>query len=162
MPGNVHFKLNGVWTELYVPAHRTLLHALRDSLGLTGAKEGCASGDCGACVVLLDDRPVNACLVLAAEVDGHEVWTIEGLCQVEAMQRLQSEFLRHGAFQCGYCTPGVLVTAYGLLRRDPQPTAERIRLAIAGNLCRCTGYDRIVEAVVAVGEGRNGERPGDR
>jgi aerobic-type carbon monoxide dehydrogenase small subunit (CoxS/CutS family) len=143
------FILNDRSVELSVPASWTLLKTLRDGFGLIGAKEGCGTGDCGACVVLLDGRPVNSCLVLAPEVSGHRVQTIEGLAGDEQMRRLQQAFLDHAAVQCGFCTPGMLMTAYGYLADHPQPTAEDVRWALAGNLCRCTGYHRIVSAVLA-------------
>ena len=130
---------------------------MREELGLTGTKEGCASGDCGACVVLLDNRPVNSCLVMAAETSGHDIWTIEGLSEIPKMQLLQKTFLEKAAYQCGFCTPGILVTAYGLMIENPHPTSEQIRLALAGNLCRCTGYDRIIDAVLISGESQDGE-----
>lgn len=149
------FVLNGIPVQAKVPSHHTLLKFLRDNLGLTGAKEACGSGDCGACVVLMDGRPVNSCLVLAAEADGHDIVTIEGLAKDGELHPLQQAFLEHEAYQCGFCTPGMLMTAYGLLQENPKPTPQEVRVALAGNLCRCTGYERIVRAIVSVGERNN-------
>jgi carbon-monoxide dehydrogenase small subunit len=151
MNKNVNFTLNGESANISIPAHWTLLRCLRDVLGLTGAKQGCESGHCGSCVVLLDGKPVNSCLVLSGEVEGHEVWTIEGLSQNKNMQLLQQKFLEYHALQCGICTPGVLVTSYGFLLDNPHPSRAEVRWALAGNLCRCTGYERIIEAVLAAG-----------
>jgi carbon-monoxide dehydrogenase small subunit len=124
---------------------------LRDGLGLTGSKEGCGDGNCGACTVLLNGRPVNSCLVLAVEVDGSDVFTIEGLARSGALHPLQQAFIDHGGLQCGFCTPGLVMVAYALLQENPHPTEQEVRMAIAGNLCRCTGYDKVVRAVMAVG-----------
>ncbi len=143
----ITLNVNGQPRTLTTPANRTLLQALRDDLGLTGVKDGCSEGECGACTVLLDGRPVNACLVLAAQADGCTVVTIEGLGTREHPHPLQTAFVEEGAVQCGYCIPGVIMSAYALLRENPQPTDEEIRTAIAGNLCRCTGYTKIVAAV---------------
>ncbi len=143
----ITLNVNGQPRTLITPANRTLLQALRDDLGLTGVKDGCSEGECGACTVLLDGRPVNACLVLAAQADGCTVVTIEGLGTREHPHPLQTAFVEEGAVQCGYCIPGVIMSAYALLRENPQPTDEEIRTAIAGNLCRCTGYTKIVAAV---------------
>jgi carbon-monoxide dehydrogenase small subunit len=152
MMTEVVFTLNGERTTLRAPTHWTLLKCLRDVLGLTGAKQGCESGHCGACIVLAGNRPVNSCLVLAAELGGQEIWTIEGLKDKEAMIMLQDCYVRHAAFQCGICTPGMLMTSYGLLLENPRPKEEDVRAALAGNLCRCTGYQRAIEAVVESGE----------
>ncbi|SVD52976.1 uncharacterized protein METZ01_LOCUS405830 [marine metagenome] len=127
---------------------QTLLDVLRDELRLTGSKEGCASGDCGACSVTLDGRLVCACLVLAAEIEGHEVTTIEGMAVGDQLHPLQQKFLDHAALQCGVCTPGFLVAAKALLDRNSNPTETEVRYWLAGNLCRCTGYDKIVRAVL--------------
>ncbi len=124
-----------------------MLECLRDILGLTGSKEGCNDGNCGACSVLLDGRLVNSCLVLGVEVDGHEVTTVEGLADWRGLHPIQQAFLDHDAMQCGYCIPGILMAAKALLDREPDPSEERIRTWLAGNLCRCTGYDTIVRAV---------------
>jgi carbon-monoxide dehydrogenase small subunit len=130
----------------------TLLQVLREDLDLTGTKNGCNSGECGACTVFFDGEPVNACLVLAVEADGHEVVTIEGLAQDGALDSLQRAFINRNAVQCGFCTPGMIISARALLDRNPRPSEMEIRQAIAGNLCRCTGYTRIVEAVQKVAE----------
>lgn len=135
-------------TFLATPA-QTLLDALRDELGLTGTKEGCGSGDCGACSVRLDGRLVCSCLVLAPEVDGRAIETIEGMAGPQGLHPLQQQFLQEAALQCGFCTPGFLVAAKALLDRNPDPSETEIRFALAGNLCRCTGYDKIVRAVQA-------------
>ena len=139
--------VNGDAVEFLCEPEQTLLDVLRDELGLTGSKEGCASGDCGACSVLLDGRLVCACLVLGAEVEGRSIETIEGMADGAALHPLQQKFLEHAALQCGICTPGFLVATKALLEREPNPSEERIRLWLAGNLCRCTGYDKIVRAV---------------
>ena len=140
--------INGDPVEFLCDAEQTLLDVLRDELRLTGSKEGCASGDCGACSVTLDGRLVCACLVLAAEVEGHEVTTIEGMAVGDQLHPLQQKFLDHAALQCGVCTPGFLVAAKALLDRNPNPTETEVRFWLAGNLCRCTGYDKIVRAVL--------------
>ena len=132
---------------LTVPAHRTLLELLRDQLGLTGTKCGCEIGECGACTVLLDGQPVNSCLVLAPQIDGREVLTVEGLAQNGKLHPLQESFLDHDAVHCGFCTPGMLLSAKALLDWNPRPTENQIRTAISGNLCRCTGYQQIVQAI---------------
>jgi carbon-monoxide dehydrogenase small subunit len=126
----------------------TLLDALRDNLGLTGAKEGCGSGDCGACSVMVDGRLVCACLMLAAEAEGRRIETIEGMAQGGTLHPLQQKFLEHAALQCGFCTPGLLVSAKALLAENPDPTETQVRYWLAGNLCRCTGYDKVVRAVI--------------
>ena len=139
----------------------TLLEYLRESLGLKGVKEGCGVGDCGACTVLLDEIPVNACLTLAVEADGCRITTIEGLCKDGRMSELQQAFIEHGAVQCGYCSPGMILTSQGLLAENPDPTEPDVRRALAGNLCRCTGYQSIVAAVLDVA-GKRIERKGSR
>jgi carbon-monoxide dehydrogenase small subunit len=139
--------VNGDATEFLCEADETLLDALRDRLGMTGTKEGCGTGDCGACSVTLDDRLVCSCLVLAAEAQGHKVQTIEGMAKGDKLHPLQQKFLEHAALQCGICTPGFLVAARSLLERDKNPTETEIRYWLAGNLCRCTGYDKIIRAV---------------
>ncbi len=141
--------INGDAVEFVCHPTETLLDVLRDRLGLTGAKEGCSSGDCGACSVTVDGRLVCSCLVLGAEAEGRAVTTVEGLAVNGALHPLQSKFIEHAALQCGICTPGFLVAAKALLDRNPDPTEEQIRYALAGNLCRCTGYDKIVRAVGA-------------
>ena len=140
--------VNGQEEELLVPSNMTLLHALREVLGLTGTKNGCEAGECGACTVLVDGEPVNSCLTLAVELDGREVTTIEGLSENGKLTPLQGKFADLNAVQCGYCTPGMLMAATALLRRNPEPTEEDIQEALVGNLCRCTGYQRIIDAVM--------------
>ena len=143
-------RLNGQDHVLRVEPYRTLLEILRYELGLTGTKEGCGSGNCGSCTVLLDGKAVNSCLVLAAEVEGKEITTIEGLSSRGELHPLQRAFIEEGAVQCGFCTPGVILTAKSFLDANPRPTEAQVRLAIAGNLCRCTGYDKIVRAIMRV------------
>ena len=140
--------INGDAVEFLCEPQQTLLDVLRDELHLTGSKEGCASGDCGACSVTLDGRLVCACLVLAVEVNGHSVDTIEGMADGDELHPLQQQFLEHSALQCGICTPGFLVAAKALLDRESDPTETQVRYWLAGNLCRCTGYDKIVRAVL--------------
>jgi aerobic carbon-monoxide dehydrogenase small subunit len=140
--------VNGDAVEYLCEPEQTLLDVLRDELDLTGSKEGCASGDCGACSVLLDGRLVCACLVLGAEVQGRSVETIEGMADGAELHPLQQKFLEHAALQCGVCTPGFLVAAKALLERNPDPSETEVRYWLAGNLCRCTGYDKIVRAVL--------------
>ena len=141
--------VNGDAVEFLCAPGDTLLDALRNRLALTGAKEGCGSGDCGACSVILDGRLVCACLVLAAEAEGAQIATVEGMAKGEVLHPLQRHFLDGAALQCGVCTPGILVAAEELLKRNPDPTDEEVRYWLAGNLCRCTGYDKIVRAVQA-------------
>jgi len=143
----VRMKVNGVWKEASVQPETTLLEVLRDTWGLTGAKRGCDEGDCGACTVLLDGKPVNSCLVLAIRLDGREITTIEGLGKEDRLHPLQSAFIHHGALQCGFCGPGMILSAKALLDSNPNPTEGEIRQALAGNICRCTGYSKIIEAV---------------
>jgi carbon-monoxide dehydrogenase small subunit len=144
--------VNGSVEILEVEPHRTLLQVLREDLALTGPKIGCEAGECGACTVLFDGKAVNSCLVLAVEADGHEIVTVEGLSNNGQLDPLQRAFIDHNAVQCGFCTPGMLISARALLDRNPHPTEAEIRQAIAGNLCRCTGYTRIVRAIQAVAE----------
>ena len=141
--------VNGDEVEFLCETEDTLLDVLRDGLSLTGSKEGCSSGDCGACSVMLDGRLVCSCLVLGCEVAGHSIETIEGMASGETLHPLQQQFLEHAALQCGICTPGVLVAAKALLERNLEPTETEVRYWLAGNLCRCTGYDKIVKAVMA-------------
>jgi len=143
----IHATVNGEAVEFLGGADQTLLDVLRDELGLTGSKEGCSSGDCGACSVTLDGRLVCSCLVLAPEVQGRAVTTIEGMAVNGVLHPLQQQFLEQAALQCGFCTPGLLVAAKALLEKNPNPTETEIRFGLAGNLCRCTGYDKIVQAV---------------
>ncbi len=140
--------INGDPVDYLCEPQETLLDALRDRLGLTGAKEGCGTGDCGACSVILDGRLVCACLVMGAEAEGRAVETIEGLADGDELHPLQQKFIDHAALQCGVCTPGFLVAAKSLLDRNPDPTETEVRYWLAGNLCRCTGYDKIVRAVM--------------
>jgi carbon-monoxide dehydrogenase small subunit len=140
--------VNGDPVEFLTDPHATLLDALRDDLRLTGAKEGCSSGDCGACSVIVDERLVCSCLVMAVEAEGKRIQTIEGMAQDGELHPLQTQFLRHAALQCGFCTPGVLVAAKALLDANPNPTETEARYWLAGNLCRCTGYDKIIRAVM--------------
>jgi carbon-monoxide dehydrogenase small subunit len=146
------FSLNGRPVDIVVEPHLTLLEALRDVLGLTGTKEGCGTGECGACTVLLDGAPVSSCLLLAVEAADCEVTTVEGLAAPGELHPLQEALLTHGGLQCGFCTPGVLLSSVALLARNPHPSDGEIRAALAGNLCRCTGYDKIVRAVQAASQ----------
>jgi carbon-monoxide dehydrogenase small subunit len=138
--------------ELAVEPNQTLLQLLREDLGLTGAKHGCGLGECGACTVLLDGRPVNSCLVLAAQAEGSRVVTIEGLAVGDRLHPVQKAFVEKGAIQCGFCSPGMILSSKALLDQNPSPTEEEIRTAISGNLCRCTGYQKIVEAIVSASQ----------
>ena len=148
----VRFVLNGRPVEVEVPPHWTLLRLLREKLGLTGTKEGCGIGECGACTILLDGNPVHACLLLAPKVEGREVQTIEGLGNRESLHPLQQSFINHGAVQCGFCTPGTLLSAKSLLEKNPCPTRDEIKEALSGHLCRCTGYHQMIEAIEALAE----------
>ena len=145
---HVSTTINGDATEFLCDPRETLLDVLRDRLGLTGAKEGCGTGDCGACSVTLDGRLVCSCLVLGAEAEGKEVATVEGIAPGETLHPLQRKFIEHAALQCGICTPGILVAAKALLEKNPDPTETEVRYWLAGNLCRCTGYDKIIRAVM--------------
>ncbi|ABR46907.1 (2Fe-2S)-binding domain protein [Alkaliphilus metalliredigens QYMF] len=149
----IQFILNDEKIRHEVRSNQTLLHMLREDFDLTGSKEGCGQGECGACTILIDDKPVNACLLLALEADGRVITTIEGLSQGDSLDELQSTFITNGALQCGYCTPGVIMMAKGLLKENPSPTIEEVTEGISGNLCRCTGYKRIIEAIMEVVEG---------
>lgn len=144
---HVTTKVNGDEAEFLCEPRETLLDVLRDRLGLTGSKEGCGTGDCGACSVTMDGRLVSACLVLGVEAEGKEIGTIEGMAEGEELHPLQRKFIEHAALQCGFCTPGILVAAKALLEKDLDPSEEEIRYWLAGNLCRCTGYDKIIRAV---------------
>jgi carbon-monoxide dehydrogenase small subunit len=149
----VELTVNGRPRSLEIPSHHTLLDVLRDDLGLTGTKECCLVGECGACTVSLDGRIVDSCLILAVEADGASVTTVEGLSADGRLNRLQQAFLDHGAAQCGFCIPGQLMAADDLLARTPHPTVAEVEEGLAGNLCRCAGYEQIVEAVIATAEG---------
>lgn len=146
--------VNGEAVSVVVDTRDTLLDLLRDRLGLTGTKEGCGNGNCGACTVLLDGAPVNACIVFACEAAGCDVKTIESVAADGRLDRVQAALIEAGGTQCGFCTPGVVLSAKALLERNPRPSAHEIRTALAGNLCRCTGYDKIVEAVEAAATGQ--------
>lgn len=148
------FKVNDREYSLEVKPNRTLVDVLREDLALTGTKKGCGSGKCGSCTVLLNGRPVNACLIVAPQVNGKEVLTIEGLA-ADKPHPIQMAFVEKGAIQCGYCSPGMILTAKALLDRNPQPNEREIKAAISGNLCRCTGYNKIVEAIRACAESHN-------
>jgi carbon-monoxide dehydrogenase small subunit len=143
----LHLRVNNQSYEVYAPIHKTLLEVLREDLNLTGTKHGCELGECGACTVLIDGEPVLACLVLPVEVQGREITTVEGLAEGTTMHPLQTAFAELGAAQCGYCTPGMLLTSKALLDHNPHPTRDEIKHALSGNLCRCTGYTKIYEAV---------------
>ncbi len=149
----VSFRVNGEPYELEIEPHRTLLEVVREDLRLAGAKEGCGTGDCGSCSMIVDGRLVTSCLLLAAEADGSDIVTIEGLAQDGRLHPLQQAFIDHGAVQCGFCTAGIILAAKCLLDENPHPSEEEIRRAIAGNLCRCTGYSKIVQAIAAAAEG---------
>jgi len=149
----ISLEINGEQVEMEVPARRLLIHFIRDDLGLTGTHVGCDTGNCGACTVHLDGEPVKSCMVLAVQADGARISTVEGLAPDGDLTALQRAFNEHHALQCGYCTPGMLMSASALLARNPHPTEEEVRYALQGNICRCTGYVNIVEAVVAAGGG---------
>ncbi len=148
----VAFELNGKKVECETLLNRTLLDLLRVDLGVTSVKKGCEEGECGACTVLLDGLPVTSCLVLAAQVDGRSITTVDGLVDDPAMEALRKAFMEDGAIQCGFCTPGMLISAYSLLMENPKPTEEEVKKAIEGNLCRCTGYVKIIEAILDAAE----------
>ncbi len=152
----IRLRVNGEDYELLIPPNKTLLEVLREDLALTGTKEGCEDGTCGACTVLLDGKPVRSCLVLAVEAEGKEILTIEGLSKGEELHPLQEAFVNYGAVQCGFCTPGMILAAKSLLDSNPSPSEEEIRKAISGNLCRCTGYTKIVEAIAAAAQSLSG------
>ena len=144
----LQLRVNGQDHDLLVDAHRTLVEVLREHLGLTGVKQGCDLGDCGSCTVLIDGKPLLSCLVLAVEAQRREITTIEGLAQNGKLDRLQESFVHRGAVQCGFCIPGMIMAAKAFLNRNPHPTEADVREAIGGNLCRCTGYVKIVEAIL--------------
>jgi aerobic-type carbon monoxide dehydrogenase small subunit (CoxS/CutS family) len=141
--------VNGTPYQVELDPHVSLLDAVRDALGLTGSKEGCDDSECGACMMLLDGKPVNSCSYLALQADGREVTTVEGLADGDELAPLQRALLEHGGVQCGFCTPGMLISATALLRSNPDPSEEDVRIALSGNLCRCTGYDGIIRAVLS-------------
>ncbi len=144
---SITMTVNGGRERLDVPSNMTLLQLLREQLAFTGTKNGCSAGECGACTILMNGEPVNSCMVLAVESDGAEIVTVEGLADDGQLTPLQEAFMEHNAVQCGFCTPGVLISAHALLKRNPHPTEEEIKSAMVGNLCRCTGYLRIIKAV---------------
>jgi len=148
----INLTVNGEPFEVAVAPNQVLADLLREELGFTGVKKGCGIGDCGACTVLLDGLPVFSCLVLAVEADGHEILTIEGLAQGLKLHPLQKAFVEQGAIQCGFCTPGMVLNIYALLKENPHPSEKDIRRALSGNLCRCTGYQKIVEAALSAAE----------
>ncbi len=146
----VRMNVNGEEVMEWVEPRRTLLDFLRDDLNLTGTKKGCDLGNCGACTVLMNGEPINSCLVLAVEAEGSVILTIEGLSEGTTLHAIQQAFIQYGAVQCGYCTPGMILSAKALLDENPNPTEEEVRVAISGNLCRCTGYKKIVEAILSL------------
>ena len=148
----IHIKINGQPQEVAVEPHWTLLETVREQLALTGSKEGCGTGDCGACSMIVDGKLITSCLMLAPEADGSEVLTIEGLARNGELHPVQQSFIEAGGVQCGYCTPGMIMATKALLDRNSRPTLEDVRLGLAGNLCRCTGYAKIYEAVLAAAE----------
>ena len=145
----INFKLNGKETSINLTKNKRLIDLLRDDLNLTGTKEGCSIGECGACTVIINNKAVNSCLVLAQQVDDCDVITVEGLADGDKLTKLQENFMKYGAVQCGFCTPGMLMSAYALFLENPTPSHEEIETAIEGNLCRCTGYKPIIQAITA-------------
>lgn len=152
MKHEIHLTVNGEPHDLLVEPRQTLLDIIRHELGLTGTKKGCDVGDCGSCTIILNGMPVNSCLILGVEADGSDILTIEGLQKGEELHPIQKAFINHGAVQCGFCTPGMILSAKALLDSSPHPTEEEIKIAISGNLCRCTGYKKIIEAIKSLGE----------
>lgn len=153
----INLQVNGETHQLTVRANTLLVNVLRDQLDLAGTKKGCELGDCGSCTVLMDGNPINSCLVLAVEAEGSEITTIEGVAQNNQLDRLQESFIENNAIQCGYCTPGMILAAKALLTRNPHPSEHEVRVAISGNLCRCTGYVNIVKAILAAAGHREEE-----
>jgi aerobic-type carbon monoxide dehydrogenase small subunit (CoxS/CutS family) len=147
---NIEITVNGKLVKARVSSHMRLLDFLREELDLIGAKEGCGKGECGACTVLVDSKPVNSCLMLAVEANGREVLTVEGLSEGDSLDPIQQSIVDNSALQCGYCTPGIVMSAKGLLLRNPSPTRDEVVEAISGNLCRCTGYARVIDAIMQV------------
>jgi aerobic carbon-monoxide dehydrogenase small subunit len=154
----IKFLLNGQQHELEVKPWRTLLEMIREDLKLTGTKEGCGHGECGSCTVIMDGKTVNSCLVPAVEADGQEIVTIEGLAEGDKLHPLQQAFVEQAGMQCGFCTPGMIISAKALLDKDPDPSEEAIREAMAGNFCRCTGYTKIIESIGAAAKAMKGGR----
>ncbi|MFC1943023.1 (2Fe-2S)-binding protein [Chloroflexota bacterium] len=157
MKHNITLRVNGESYQLAVEPHRPLVDVLRNDLGLTGTKKGCGHGHCGTCTILLDGKAVNSCLILAVDVADRNIVTIEGLAPDGKLHPLQEAFIRHGAVQCGFCTPGLILTAKALLDENPASGPEEIRFALAGNICRCTGYAKVVKAILSVAQGRGKE-----
>jgi carbon-monoxide dehydrogenase small subunit len=149
----IELNVNGELYEVAIQQHRTLAEVLREELDLIGTKEACNEGDCGSCTVILDGKTVTACLTLAVEADGREIRTIEGIADGSELSPLQQKFVDHGAIQCGFCTPGMVMSATALLEENPNPTEDEVRMGIAGNICRCTGYTKIVEAILDTSKG---------
>lgn len=154
---HVHTTINGEATEFLCEARHSLLDVLRDTIGLTGSKEGCNNGNCGACTVLMDGVPVNSCLVLGVETEGATITTVEGIAETGRLHPIQTSLLEGAGLQCAICTPGIVVTAWALLQKNPNPTEQEIRFDLAGNICRCTGYDKIVRSVQAAARTMAGE-----
>ena len=152
----IDLNVNGETFTVAVPPQKTLLQVLREDLDLTGTKEGCSEGECGVCTVLLDGLPVRSCLLFAVDVRGRQVTTVEGLAQGEKLHPIQKAFIEQGAIQCGFCTPGMLLSAKALLDNTPSPSEDEIRIAISGNLCRCTGYQKIVKAIETAAHAKDG------
>jgi carbon-monoxide dehydrogenase small subunit len=157
MKQDIVLNVNGILYNVNVETHRTLVEVLRDTLGLTGTKKSCNEGECGACTVLMDGKPVASCLVLAVAAQGKEITTIEGLAQGERLDPVQEAFVKHTAIQCGFCTPGMVMAAKAFLDEHPKPSPAEVRKAISGNLCRCTGYQQIVDAIMAAAETMSGK-----
>jgi carbon-monoxide dehydrogenase small subunit len=149
----IELNVNGELYEVAIQQHRTLAEVLREELDLIGTKEACNEGDCGSCTVILDGKTVTACLTLAVEADGRQITTIEGIADGSELSPLQQKFVDHGAIQCGFCTPGMIMSATALLEENPNPTEDEVRIGIAGNICRCTGYTKIVEAILDTSKG---------
>lgn len=154
----IYFQVNDESVELHVEPHWTLLHVLRRILHLTGTRSGCEMGDCGACTVILNGRAVNACLVLAVEVEAGSILTIEGLAKDGKLHPVQQAFIDHGAIQCGFCTPGMVMASKALLDKNPNPTDDEVRRGLSGNICRCTGYAKIIEAVMSASKAMNSKK----
>ncbi|MCX5912803.1 MAG: (2Fe-2S)-binding protein [Deltaproteobacteria bacterium] len=155
MKHRINFTVNGEPKELFVEPNRMLVDLIRQDLGLTGTKKGCGTGDCGSCTIILDGSAVKSCLILAVEVDGSEILTIEGLQSGGKLHPLQEAFIQYGAIQCGFCSPGMMMSAKAFLDQCPKPTEEEVKMALSGNLCRCTGYRKIIEAILAVAQKEN-------
>ncbi len=151
----ITLSVNGDEHQLLVKPWQTLLEVLRDELLLTGTKEGCSNGNCGACTVIFDGEAIDSCLAFGAEADGHDIMTIEGLAERGVLHPIQQAFIDHAGLQCGFCTPGFILSAKAFLDKYPHPTEEELRTGVAGNLCRCTGYDKIIRAILAVAEQNN-------